>query len=99
MLTPRSATAYGVYNGRIYVAGGEFQDARMAGGYRAAGASHPGTETWAHMPPMPLQRHGLAGGVLGNRLYLVSGDVQSGGGGLDVATPEADAFEFDSANK
>ena len=48
---------------------------------------------------MPLQRHGLAGGVLGNRLYLVSGDVQSGGGGVDVATPEADAFEFDSANK
>jgi hypothetical protein len=41
----------------------------------------------------------LAGGVLGNRLYLVSGDVQSGGGGVDVATPEADAFEFDSANK
>ena len=99
MLTPRSATAYGVYNGRIYVAGGEFQDARMAGAYRAVEAYDPAADTWAQMPPMPLQRHGLAGGVLGNRLYLVSGDVQSGGGGVDVATPEADAFEFDSANK
>jgi N-acetylneuraminic acid mutarotase len=96
MPTARSATAYGVYNGRIYVAGGEYQDARMAAAYRAVEAYDPAADTWTEMPAMPVQRHGLAGGVLGNRLYLVSGNVQSGGGGVDVATPQADAFEFDA---
>jgi len=31
---------------------------------------------------MPHQRHGLAVGVVGNRLYAVSGDAQSAGNGI-----------------
>ena len=46
------------------------------------------------MPPMPVSRHGLAVGVIGNRLHVVSGDVQSAGTGVEVSTGEHDAFEF-----
>jgi N-acetylneuraminic acid mutarotase len=94
MITPRSAAASAVYDGRIYVAGGEYQDSKLAAAYRAVEAYDPATNTWTEMPPMPTQRHGLAAGVIGNRLYLISGNVQSGGGGVDVSSPEADAFEF-----
>jgi hypothetical protein len=46
------------------------------------------------MPPMPVSRHGLAVGVIGNHLHVVSGDVQSAGTGVEVSTGEHDAFEF-----
>jgi hypothetical protein len=46
------------------------------------------------MPPMPVSRHGLAVGVIGNRLHAISGDVQSAGTGIEVSTGEHDAFEF-----
>ena len=36
----------------------------------------------------------LAGAVIGNRFYAVSGDVQSSGTGVAVSTPAATAFEF-----
>ena len=45
-------------------------------------------------PPMTLARHGVAGAVIGNRFYAVSGDVQSSGTGVDVSTPVVSAFEF-----
>src|SRR5574341_2347835 len=35
MPTPRSASAWGTYGGRIYVAGGEFQNAQLLAAYRA----------------------------------------------------------------
>jgi hypothetical protein len=43
---------------------------------------------------MVLARHGVAGGVIGNRFYAISGDVQSSGTGVAVSTASADAFEF-----
>ena len=47
---------------------------------------------------MPVPRHGLAGAVIGNRLHLVSGDVQSLGAielrDVHVHTDLHDAFEF-----
>jgi hypothetical protein len=30
------------------------------------------------MPPLPMPRHGLAADFIGNRLHVVSGQVQSG---------------------
>lgn len=94
MPTARSAMGVGVYGGRIYVAGGEYQDPHMMATFRAVEAYDPATNTWETMPSMPVSRHGLAAGVIGNRLHLVGGDVQSAGSGIDVSTGEHDGLEF-----
>lgn len=78
MPTPRSAAAWGVYNGRLYVAGGEVRHRDIWGAYTAVEAFDPKSESWSRLPPMPLPRHGLAGDFIGNRFHLVSGSVQSG---------------------
>ncbi len=85
MPTPRSAMTWGTYKGRIYVAGGEMRNAQSYGAYRAVEAYDPVANSWSILPPMLIPRHGLAGDVIGNRLHLVSGDVQSLGG---VTPPE-----------
>jgi hypothetical protein len=90
----RSAVATGVYNGRIYVAGGEWQDAVVQTAFRVFEAYDPVSNTWSVLPPMATPRHGVAGAVIGNRFYAVSGDVQSSGTGVAVSTPPATAFEF-----
>lgn len=90
----RSALGAGVYGARIYVAGGEYQDTHMMATFRAVEAYDPASNTWTEMPPMPVSRHGLAVGVIANRIYVVSGDVQSAGTGVEVSTGEHDAFEF-----
>ena len=54
-----------VYRGRIYVAGGEYQDPHMLATFRAVEAYDPASNTWSEMPPMPGSRHGLAVGVIG----------------------------------
>jgi N-acetylneuraminic acid mutarotase len=99
MPSARSATAAGVYGGRIYVSGGEGQDYRMMFTFRALEAYDPATNTWATLPSMPVSRHGLAGAVVGNRLHMVSGDVQSAGTGVHVHTDSHDAFEFDGPKR
>ncbi|HLQ24790.1 MAG TPA: kelch repeat-containing protein [Acidiferrobacterales bacterium] len=99
MPTPRSAMAAGVHDGRIYVEGGEFQDSQMMATFRALEAYDPASNTWAVLPSMPVSRHGLAGGIVGNRLHMVSGDVQSAGTGVHVDSESHDAFEFDRGNK
>jgi N-acetylneuraminic acid mutarotase len=96
MPTARSAEVSGVYNGRIYVAGGEYQDTHMMATFRSVEAFEPSSHTWTIMPSMPVSRHGLAAGVIGNRLILVGGDVQSAGNGIAASTGEVDAFEFPS---
>jgi N-acetylneuraminic acid mutarotase len=90
----RSAIGAGVYGGRIYVAGGEYQDPHMMATFRAVEAYDPASNIWTEMPPMPVSRHGLAVGVIGIRLHVISGDVQSAGTGVEVSTGEHDAFEF-----
>ena len=92
MPTARSALGSGVINGRIYVAGGEFQDPHMMATFKAVEAYDPASDSWSIMPSMPVSRHGLAAGVIGNRLILVGGDVQSSGTGVDVSTSEVDAL-------
>lgn len=94
----RSALGSGVHGGRIYVAGGEYQDPHMMATFRAVEAYDPASNTWTEMPPMPVSRHGLAVGVIGDRLYVIGGDVQSAGTGVEVSTGEHDAFDF-SAEK
>lgn len=99
MPTARSAVAFGVHGGRVYVAGGEHQDYNLSTAFRALEGFDAARKQWFVMPPMPLQRHGLAGAVLGNRMHLISGDVQSAGTGLEMHTDAHDAFEFESIAK
>jgi len=94
MPTARSGLCVGVYQNRIFIAGGENQDFFQHTAYHAFEAYDPATNTWTIMPPMAIGRHGVAGGVIGNRFYAISGDVQSSGTGIAVSTPAAAAFEF-----
>ncbi len=98
MPTARSAIASGAINGRIYVAGGEFQDPHMMATFRAVEAYDPASDSWSIMPSMPVSRHGLAAGVIGNRLILVGGDVQSSGTGVEVSASEVDALVIPSGD-
>ena len=80
MLNPRSAAAWGTYNGKIYVAGGE----ERSGGpwqrtFRAVEAYDPATNRWSMLPDMTFPRHGLAGDIVNGKFHLVSGDAASGG--------------------
>jgi len=95
----RSALGAGVYGGRIYVAGGEYQDPHMMATFRAVEAYDPTTNSWTEMPPMPVSRHGLAVGVIGDQMHVVSGDVQSAGTGVEVSTGEHDVFDFSASEK
>src|SRR5439155_1651168 len=54
----------------------------------------PAANTWSTLASLPVSRHGLAGGAVGNRLHMVSGDVQSAGTGVHVHSADHDAFEF-----
>lgn len=92
MPTARSALGYGTVNGRIYIAGGEFQDPHMMATFRQVEAYDPASNSWSILPPMPVSRHGLAGGAIGNRLIFVGGDVQSSGTGVEVSTSEVDGL-------
>jgi N-acetylneuraminic acid mutarotase len=92
MPTTRSALGYAVISGRVYVAGGEYQDPHMMATFRTVEAYDPASNSWSIMPSMPVSRHGLAAGAIGNRLFLVGGDVQSAGTGVEVSTSEVDAL-------
>jgi N-acetylneuraminic acid mutarotase len=94
MPSARSAMAAGVYQGRIYVTGGEGQDYRSMFTWRAFEAYDPGSNTWSTLASLPISRHGLAGAMVGKRLHMVSGDVQSVGTGVHVHTDAHDAYEF-----
>ena len=96
--TPRSAPGWGTYNGKIYVVGGEIRNAVTSGTYRTVEAYDPKANTWITLPPMVTARHGAAADFIGNRLHVVSGNVQSGGG--PGAVVETDAHEvLDIPNK
>lgn len=96
MPTARSGGASSVWRGRVVFAGGEFQDSRMMAAFRAVEAYDPITNSWSTLPSMPNPRHGLAGAIIGNRLHLVSGDLQSAGTGHNMHSDAHDVFEFDA---
>jgi len=89
-----SAIAGGVHGNRIYVAGGEMQDTQKSATFRAFEGFDPATNSWAVLPGMPVSRHGMAAGITGDTLHLVSGDVQSAGSGLEVSAGYHDVFTF-----
>jgi N-acetylneuraminic acid mutarotase len=80
MPNPRSASAWGTYKGKIYVAGGE----ERSGGpwqrtFRAVEAYDARSNSWSTLPDMTFPRHGLAGDIVNGKFHLVSGDAASGG--------------------
>jgi N-acetylneuraminic acid mutarotase len=79
MPTARSGGVSGTDGRRIYVAGGEVTTQELVGAFRAIEAYDPLTNSWSTLPSMPMPRHGVAGAVIGNRLHLVSGMIQSAG--------------------
>jgi N-acetylneuraminic acid mutarotase len=95
MPTPRDGGVVGVYQNRIYVAGGQSISAIHNSVSRALEAYDPATNTWTSFPTLPQARHGQGGGVIGNRFHVVSGHITaafSGGEPLNVTSH--DAFEF-----
>jgi N-acetylneuraminic acid mutarotase len=95
MPTPRDGGVVGVYQNRIYVAGGQSITGINNSVSRALEAYDPATNTWAVFPYLPQARHGQGGGIIGNRFHIVSGHITaafSGGEPLNVASH--DAFEF-----
>jgi N-acetylneuraminic acid mutarotase len=99
MPTVRSAGAAGTYQGRIYVTGGEYQDYVMMATLRSFEAYDPATNTWTTLPSLPVPRHGLAGAVVGSRLHMVSGDVQSAGSGVRTDSESHDVYDLEGGKK
>jgi peroxiredoxin len=103
MPTARSGGAGGTDGRLIYAAGGEVTTKQLVGAFRAVEAYDPATNSWATLPPMPLPRHGVAGAVIGDRFYLVSGMIQSAGAlvmqdpKLEVHTSSNDILELPGA--
>lgn len=95
MPTRRSAMGAGVYKDQLIVAGGEHQDRFGFTAYRAVEAYNPALNQWSILPSMRHPRHGLAVGVVGDRLYAVSGDGQSAGSGAHATVPFTEALQLD----
>ncbi len=78
MPTARSASSWGLFKGKIYVAGGEQRTSEYQRTFRAVEAYDPVTNRWTILPSMEFPRHGMAGDVIDGKFYLVSGDAASG---------------------
>ena len=83
MPTARSAAGSAVWSNRIYVAGGEGRDRQGLTVFGAVEAYDPAANQWKAMPPMPTPRRAMAVGVIGDRLYTISG------GGADAMSNQA----------
>jgi N-acetylneuraminic acid mutarotase len=94
MSTPRGSMIWGVYSGRIYVAGGERQDSQMTANYRTVEAYEPRTNQWFVLPSVPLGRQSVAGAIIDATFYLVSGD--NGDRQLIGTRVATDPFPFDA---
>jgi N-acetylneuraminic acid mutarotase len=100
MPTARSAIGAGVYGNYVIIPGGEMQSSSFLAAFKEVEAYNTATNTWQVLPSMPHQRHGLAVGVVGNRLYAVSGDGQSAGNGIaDSDVPYNEALKLDEVLK
>lgn len=75
----RSGMAGGAYRGRIYVAGGEYQDWEGAKAFWAVQSYDPSTGQWQNLPRMELAHHGFAAGFVNGALHVAGGGFQSDG--------------------
>ena len=66
----RSGMAGGVYRGKIYLAGGEFQDWEGAKAFCALQSFDPSNGHWETLPRMQLAHHGFAAGFIENTFHV-----------------------------
>jgi len=77
--TNRGDVSGAVLNGKIYVAGGEFQDSNRKMAFWAVEAYDPATNSWEVLPHMQITRHGFAMASVDDKLHVVGGSFQSDG--------------------
>jgi N-acetylneuraminic acid mutarotase len=77
--TKRGDVAGGVYDGRIYVTGGEYEEPRGKTTFWAFESFDPKANSWQVLPHIQIARHGFAAAFLGNELHAVGGSFQSDG--------------------
>lgn len=77
ILTARAGTAVVNYDGELIVIGGETSQ-RQA--HNQVEALNVNTGLWRTLPALITGRHGHAAGVIGDDLYVASGNTTSGGG-------------------
>ena len=92
--TPRASMVSGVHAGRIYIAGGEIQSSQVTSTFRTVEAYEPATNQWFVLPPVPLGRQPIAGYVIGDTFYVVSGD--NGDRPLIGVRGPSEPFPFDA---
>jgi N-acetylneuraminic acid mutarotase len=87
--TARSGGATVYYRGLILYVGGECKRPNIGEGFTENEAYDPKTDKWQTLTPLPGQRNGFAGGVVGEHAYFAGGSIGCGG------SPTSDAlFEF-----
>ena len=92
MPTPRDSGIAAVYLNKIYIAGGQSITAISNSVSRALEVYDPASNTWDSLENIPTARHGIGGGVIGSRLYVVGGHITaafSGGEPLNSANNDA----------
>jgi N-acetylneuraminic acid mutarotase len=93
MPTGRSGGTAAVVNNRLYVFGGEGNaDNTSLGTFNQVEFYDPARDAWTELAPMPLPRHAIGAGVVGNRIYLPGGSIVQGGRAPGT-TPIMDVFE------
>ena len=93
---PHAAASPAVSTTARYVAGGEFQNDKIMAAFRAFEGYDPATNAWdGSLPRMRIPRHGFAGAVIGDRLHVVGGGIQTAGiPGAVIYTDTHDVFDF-----
>ncbi len=83
--TPRAGAMLGVSNGNVIVIGGETDTQVQA--HDQVEAFQVATGEWRSLPALIEGRHGGAGGVVGDTLHAITGNLNRGGG-QEVTTHE-----------
>jgi hypothetical protein len=90
MPTPRSGHALGGVGASLIAFGGEGNPNAPTGIFPQVEAYNADLEEWSSLDPMPVPRHGIGVGIIGNAMYLAGGAVFEGYG----ATAQSDFFEI-----
>ena len=91
----RSGMAGGGYNGKIYLAGGEYQDREGPKAFWAVESFDPATNNWQMLPHMRVAHHGFAAGFIGGGFHVAGGGFQSDGmPGIDSKSAVHEVFQL-----
>ncbi|HEY1473147.1 MAG TPA: kelch repeat-containing protein [Pseudolabrys sp.] len=77
--TKRGDVVGGVYNGRLYVTGGEYEEPRGKVTFWAFESYDPKANSWQVLPHIQIARHGGAAAFIGSDFHAVGGSFQSDG--------------------